>query len=286
VADPEGEPFPFPDATLVLVRHGESVWITEGRFQGQGDSPLSDLGERQAALVAARLHQPLAIPQLPLPAGAPLGIWHSPLSRARQTAEAIATARPGDADVPLRPAAEFIEIAQGAWEGMPHAEVVDRYGAELTAWRRSPTTAWAPGGESLAEVRSRVRRGLRAALGELSHGFEPPTPGAMPESRVLGSSSTVGPARSQGYATGAPSSAPWAIVVAHDGVMKVLLLTLLDISLERFWSVPFALCAITAIDIRGGVPSIRAHNLADHLAPLEHEALAAAEARGDRTGAL
>ena len=43
------------DATLVLVRHGESTYIAEGRFQGRADSPLTEIGERQAALVAARL---------------------------------------------------------------------------------------------------------------------------------------------------------------------------------------------------------------------------------------
>ncbi|HEY5434833.1 MAG TPA: histidine phosphatase family protein, partial [Candidatus Limnocylindrales bacterium] len=38
------------DATLVLVRHGESEWIREGRFQGQAETPLSQLGLRQATL--------------------------------------------------------------------------------------------------------------------------------------------------------------------------------------------------------------------------------------------
>src|SRR5664279_2676025 len=38
---------PDLEASIVLLRHGESVFITEGRFQGQADSPLSPLGERQ-----------------------------------------------------------------------------------------------------------------------------------------------------------------------------------------------------------------------------------------------
>ena len=40
------------DATLVLVRHGESTFIAEGRFQGQAETPLTAIGLRQAALVA------------------------------------------------------------------------------------------------------------------------------------------------------------------------------------------------------------------------------------------
>ena len=40
------------EASIALLRHGESVYITEGRFQGQADNPLSPLGERQAQLAA------------------------------------------------------------------------------------------------------------------------------------------------------------------------------------------------------------------------------------------
>jgi broad specificity phosphatase PhoE len=280
---------PLPDATIVFVRHGESTWIQEGRFQGRGDPLLSELGRRQAELVGTRLADPLAIPQLPVPAGTPLGVWHSPLTRAWQTAEAIAGARAGGAAVTLQAFPDFIEIGQGEWEGLPHAEVAARYGPQLAAWRRSPTTAWAPGGESLREVGIRVRRGLVSLLGELGRGYEPPLADAMPPTRVLGYATSVSGAQAgadRAYAAGPPPAIPWAIVVAHDGVMRLALMTLLDIPFERFWSFPFALCAIGVLDIRGGVPSLRAHNLADHLAPLEHEMRAAAEARGDRAGAL
>jgi len=37
---------PGLDATIVLLRHGESTWVAEGRFQGQGDPPLSAIGHR------------------------------------------------------------------------------------------------------------------------------------------------------------------------------------------------------------------------------------------------
>jgi broad specificity phosphatase PhoE len=73
---------------------------------------------------------------------------------------------------------------------------------------------------------------------------------------------------------------PWAVLVAHDGVFRVLVLTLFGLPLERFWSFPFNLCAITVVALQDGVPVLRAHNLSEHLAPI------AAEARGDRRGAL
>src|SRR4026209_1106751 len=47
---PEPTPSLIPaglDAVLAFVRHGESQWVAEGRFQGRGDSPLSELGQRQ-----------------------------------------------------------------------------------------------------------------------------------------------------------------------------------------------------------------------------------------------
>jgi broad specificity phosphatase PhoE len=79
---------------------------------------------------------------------------------------------------------------------------------------------------------------------------------------------------------------PWGVLVAHDGIFRVLMLTLFALPLERFWSFPFNLCAITVVSFQNGVPVLRAHNLAEHLAPLAEEARAAAEARGDRRGAL
>ena len=79
---------------------------------------------------------------------------------------------------------------------------------------------------------------------------------------------------------------PWAVLVAHDGIFRLALLTLLGLPYERFWSFPFNLCAITALALNQGVATLRAHNLSEHLAPLAAEERAAAEARGDRRGAL
>ena len=77
------------DATIVLVRHGESRYIVEGRFQGQADTPLTERGRRQAGLAAARLATPHARPALPIPEGPALEIVHSPLARTAATAMAI-----------------------------------------------------------------------------------------------------------------------------------------------------------------------------------------------------
>jgi probable phosphoglycerate mutase len=258
-----------PTATLALVRHGESTYVAEGRFQGRHDPPLTDLGERQAALVAKRLADRDAGTPLPLPPGPPAGVWHSPLGRAAQTARAIADAQAGT--VPLHATADLIEIAQGAWEGQLLAEVKARWSAELEAWRRQPTLSYAPGGESLQAAAARIRHGLEAVVAAVG----------VPSGSILDRDPVPGYVSAR-----ASAPAPWAVLVAHDGVFRLALLSLLDVGYEHFWSVPFNLCAITVVDIHDGIATLRAHNLSEHLAPLADEARAAQEARGERRGAL
>lgn len=244
-------------ATLVLVRHGESTWVAEGRFQGRGDPPLSPLGRRQAASVAARIAARSAERSSPLPAGSPLGIWHSPLQRAAATARAIASAQ--DAAPPLRPSVGLAEIDQGEWQGLTHPEVRARWAPTLEAWRADPTAAQAPGGERLVDAQARVRDALSGILAEMQPLTAPDPRSAEP----------------------AAAEAPWALLVAHDGILRLTLMTLLGLPIERFWSFPFALCGISVVEIDGGRALLQAHNLVDHLAPLP----AAAQPSG-RQGAL
>jgi broad specificity phosphatase PhoE len=252
VADPAGLTT-LVHASLALVRHGESTWVAEGRFQGRRDPPLSALGESQAARVAARLADPGASPALPLPPGPPTAIWHSPLVRALATAAAIGAAQ--TVPVPLRPLPALAEIAQGAWEGLTLAQVIERYPRELAAWRTAPADNHAPGGESLASLGERAREAVgqvTAALAEAAGDPGPFDPLAL--TPVIG------------YEPGGEGRVPpWAVVVAHDGVLRAVMLTLLDLPLERYWSFPFALCAVTVVELRGGLARLRAHNLAGHL---------------------
>ena len=257
------------DATVVLVRHGESEFITQGRFQGQAETPLSTTGLRQAALVAERLAHPHDPPALPLPEGPLRELVHSPLQRTAQTAEAIAAAmHPSPV---ARPESGFLEIGQGEWEGLHRDEIGARYGETLAAWRRTPVQAWAPGGESLAQVAARVRPALAGMLATLAEGG---TPGSLDRSQVAG------------YGDETPEALPWSIVVGHDGVFKVSFLTLFDLPLERFWMWTMDLAAISVVEFRTGRAVLRAHNLTGHLATLLDEAAQEAQERRSRSGAL
>lgn len=276
-AGPPGDGRLIPDgldATLVLVRHGESEFIVEHRFQGRAETPLSPSGVRQAELTANRLARPHAAPSLPVPAGPPLQIVHSPLGRARQTAEAAAAAMSGELGfgrpIAIRPEPGFTEIGQGEWEGLAHAEIQQRWGDVLATWRRRPLEAWAPGGEALPEVAARLRPGLAAVLGDLA-GVG--VPGTLDRPQVAG------------YREPSPEQ-PWSIVVGHDGIFKVLLLTLFDLPLDRFWMWSFDLCGIAVVEFRAGRPVVRAMNLTEHLAPLLDKAAKAATEERQRSGAL
>ncbi len=282
------------DAVLVLLRHGETEYIAEGRFQGHAETPLTALGREQARLAGLRLVDPHRPPALPVPAGPPLEIVHSPLRRAAETAAIVAaavgavgeaTATPERATIAPRevaaarpprlvPEPAFTEIGQGAWEGLSIAEIEARYGPILAGWRRRPTEVWAPGGESLADVAWRVRGGLTNLFRRL------------PTSRASDPAERAGVA---GYAdAAAPSGRPWVVLIGHDGCFKVLLCLLFGLPLDRFWSFRMALCGLSVVEIAAGRPVLLAFNRTDHLAPLEAaEGVAEAESEARaRRGAL
>ncbi|MGN9782967.1 bifunctional RNase H/acid phosphatase [Nonomuraea sp. ZG12] len=130
--------------SLVLLRHGETPLSVERRFSGLGDPDLTPNGLAQATAAAEKLSRDPYRPDV---------IVTSPLTRARQTAQAVA-ARTGldyEVDEDLR------ETDFGAWEGHTFTEVQRRWPAELAAWLTDPDTP-PPGGESFATVARRVER--------------------------------------------------------------------------------------------------------------------------------
>lgn len=296
IALPSAEPLALPAdlvATLVLVRHGESTFVAEGRFQGRQDPPLSDLGIRQAALVAKRLAHRNERTPLPIPEGPPVTIWHSPLRRAAETARSIREEQPGA--VTVQGDDRLTEIAQGEWEGELLTEVRSRWPTELAAWRRTPHLSHAPGGESLRQAADRVDAALErvvAALPRLTPtGYVyDPVPGYVPSPTESSAGEPIAIRKEGSHVERAmPSSGgaePWAVVVAHDGIFRLTLMSVLGIGIDRFWSLPFVLTGITVVTLHEGVAALRAHNLSDHLEPLAIEERAAQESRGERRGAL
>ena len=139
---------------LLFVRHGESTWNLEGRFQGQLDPPLSKLGIIQAHAVARRVARDER----------PKAIISSPLIRALRTAELIAQA----CDVPLTTDERLREISHGQWEGLLAAQVAAQWPEMMARWRERPERVRFQGGESLADVRRRLNSFLAAIKGRPS----------------------------------------------------------------------------------------------------------------------
>jgi phosphoserine phosphatase len=129
-------------ARLHVARHGETDWNLAGRYQGQLESHLTQLGLRQADALAEAFST-----------GDVRCIFSSPLERCTQTAQAIAARL----RLPVRVDARLIEIAHGAWEGRLRRDI-ERYDPEgMHAWRTAPQTVGFEGGESLADVNTRWR---------------------------------------------------------------------------------------------------------------------------------
>lgn len=132
--------------SLILIRHGETDWNRARRIQGSTDIPLNDTGRAQAAARARQLLETL-------PSGAPVRIASSDLSRARETAEIIATALGIAAPRTYR---DLRERNYGEAEGVSIEEFAERWGT----WHDADV----PGAEARAALRVRALRGLAAAV--------------------------------------------------------------------------------------------------------------------------
>ena len=133
-----------------LLRHGESTWNVEHRWQGWLESPLTSRGEAQAAARARALAHDSFAPRV---------IYSSDLERATRTAEIIAA----DVESPVIPDAGFRERNGGEWQGCTGTEIDERWPGMRAAWRRGELTA-PPGGEDDAEVLARFDAALAASL--------------------------------------------------------------------------------------------------------------------------
>ncbi|MEI6046680.1 MAG: histidine phosphatase family protein [Chloroflexota bacterium] len=126
--------------TIILVRHGETQWNRERRFQGHSDSPLTGLGRAQAKQVAERL----AMEGVE-------AIYSSDSGRAFSTASFIGN-RLG---LPVIPKVQLREILVGKWEGLYIQEIKERYAEEYAAWAKDQTLARG-GGETRLQLRERA----------------------------------------------------------------------------------------------------------------------------------
>ncbi len=142
-----GKKFPKPrdghqGPRLLLVRHGETNWNRDGKFQGQIDVPLNDNGRvqaRQAAEFLKDVHLDFAV--------------SSSMLRPKETAEIILQHHP---NIKLQLDDGLWEISHGLWEGKFEAEIETGFPGLLKQWKEYPETVQMPEGENLQQVWERA----------------------------------------------------------------------------------------------------------------------------------
>lgn len=133
--------------TIYLTRHGETVWNIDKRFQGWGNSPLTELGKKQAEALRDRIN------------GMDIDvIYSSPIGRALETAEIIR----GDKSIDIITNEGIKEVNFGIWEGMTTKEIEEHkeYGPELYNLFNNPKEYKPFGGETLKDVRKRCEKAI------------------------------------------------------------------------------------------------------------------------------
>jgi broad specificity phosphatase PhoE len=125
---------------MILIRHGETAHNKSGVTLGRADVPLNERGRLQARALAASFDTP------------PDAIYSSPLSRASDTAHAIASAT----GTPVEITTELIEMDVGEMEHLAYDDLRAKYGDFLREWMSAPAKARMPGGETLSEVQERA----------------------------------------------------------------------------------------------------------------------------------
>lgn len=125
---------------IILVRHGQTPWNKDKIFRGSRDIPLNDQGREEARLAGEWLK------------GEDIhAAYCSPLSRARDTGEAVARHH----GLPVANLPGLTDLCYGDWEGLPLSEVKVQYADLYRQWEAAPHTVRFPNGETLDEVKAR-----------------------------------------------------------------------------------------------------------------------------------
>jgi broad specificity phosphatase PhoE len=180
----------MPTTRILLVRHGQSTWNAQGKWQGRADPPLSPLGQHQAAQAGTKL-------------GMVDAVLSSPLVRAFQTASIIAEA------IGIGPVAtddRLIETDAGDWTGLTFHEIRTGWPGWLDHHRfpenfekqddivaRMTGAMWDiaamhPGGTVVAVTHSGAMRNLDRSLGDT----DPSIPNLAARWYDVGQSAIVG----------------------------------------------------------------------------------------------
>ncbi|ABM71788.1 possible alpha-ribazole-5'-P phosphatase [Prochlorococcus marinus str. MIT 9515] len=129
------------DSRIFLVRHGETNWNKEGRFQGQINIPLNDNGKDQAKKASTYLKEVNFNKA-----------FSSSMDRPYETAQIILQNK---SDIEIKKIKKLVEISHGLWEGKLENEIKEQWPELLKSWHEKPEEVTMPKGESIREVSER-----------------------------------------------------------------------------------------------------------------------------------
>lgn len=195
---------------LLLVRHGQTAWNKQSRYLGSTDIDLDRTGRTQAQMLSQRLR------------GETINAFYSSdLLRARHYAKVIAMGRP------IIENPSFREMRFGSFEGLTHAEAMNRYPAIYQEWLANPLNSAPPKGEKLIEFSQRIRDALRQIIS-------------------VNADATV-------------------CIVTHAGPIKVILCDCLGWELDKIWQVQASSASINMIEFDNETTKIISQNDTSYL---------------------
>ncbi len=127
---------------ILIVRHGNSLSNIDKTFTGHIDSPLSELGERQAQKVCEFIEKNYKID----------AIYSSDLSRAINTVKPFADRK----GIKIQLDKNLREIYGGKWEGVKFSDIANEFSSDFSIWKETPGLARCTGGESYLEATNRI----------------------------------------------------------------------------------------------------------------------------------
>ncbi len=129
------------DSRIILIRHGETDWNKEGRFQGQIDIPLNEKGKEQASKASKYLEE-IEFTKA----------FSSSMRRPYETAKIILKSN----NIQIEKIESLVEISHGLWEGKLEEEIKKTWPEMLKNWHEKPESITMPEGESIRQVSDRA----------------------------------------------------------------------------------------------------------------------------------
>lgn len=149
-AEPGAILHPTPPATLLLSRHGQSVWHAENRYAGSSDIDLTPVGRQQAEALAQWAR-----------ANGPDAMYSSPVRRARESTEPVTAATGMTATIEQ----DLREVHFGVAEGLTIAEMRSRFPEAAARFESDPVAGSFPAAEPPESAAGRGAAALRRIAG-------------------------------------------------------------------------------------------------------------------------